>query len=568
MKNFFLIMFFLICLATLQAADATIYVATTGNDTTGDGTELLPYATIGKAYSVLAGAGNFILVDEGTYTGAYGATGFLEFGTDSVGFTLQPKDTGETVTLATTGANEAIYISTVAAAKIVIDGLTITPAENVLRCIRSYNTTKTGLELTIKNCTMTLDSSVSGEAIYIQHLNPDDAKIHIIGNTITCDTHGIRAPYGIGANGGCLDIRNNIVTVNTALATRIALLLGYDQGYNENKTGNGEILIENNVFRHTGSVVSHTVLLGAGLSHVYFTGNCVYGGNIQLVIKTGNNVITDNVIYGSEPLLIKGGKSNFIEGNTLVTTSSGAIGFNTQATNCRTTTNRWLASTGDADAYYLDQDTGGNFGLEVPDVVNIGGAAATKGVIGSLANGQWGWGDIDNLGYQNLYVQLAAGDPDGQASNYIEAVCQPRNNYIKNNICSNPAGTGYTVNFYAGTEPWDNYLDHNCYYTGGAATTFAQGAGVAKTAAQMLTWLQDNTTTESTFGPWIDDNSLIQVDPDFDSNYQGRSQALNQAGTPLLLKSDGTVILRNDIGATQVDPGGGSRSSGGSRGGG
>jgi hypothetical protein len=55
------------------SAPATIYVATTGSDTTGDGTSGLPYASVGKALSVLPKTIDSVYtidVADGTYTGS------------------------------------------------------------------------------------------------------------------------------------------------------------------------------------------------------------------------------------------------------------------------------------------------------------------------------------------------------------------------------------------------------------------------------------------------------------------------------------------------------------------
>ena len=48
------------------ASGATYYVATTGNDTTGDGSFSLPWKTIGKAASVMV-AGDTTYIRGGTY---------------------------------------------------------------------------------------------------------------------------------------------------------------------------------------------------------------------------------------------------------------------------------------------------------------------------------------------------------------------------------------------------------------------------------------------------------------------------------------------------------------------
>ena len=51
---------------TMASANAEIYVATTGNDTTGDGSSGLPYLTIQKAITEMSG-GDWVIVKDGTY---------------------------------------------------------------------------------------------------------------------------------------------------------------------------------------------------------------------------------------------------------------------------------------------------------------------------------------------------------------------------------------------------------------------------------------------------------------------------------------------------------------------
>ena len=56
----------------------TIYVATTGNDTTGNGSRVNPYASLTKAMTVAAG-GDGILLADGTYAENTSASGALRF---------------------------------------------------------------------------------------------------------------------------------------------------------------------------------------------------------------------------------------------------------------------------------------------------------------------------------------------------------------------------------------------------------------------------------------------------------------------------------------------------------
>ena len=53
--------------------------------------------------------------------------------------------------------------------------------------------------------------------------------------------------------------------------------------------------------------------------------------------------------------------------------------------------------------------------------VYIAGAAATKGTLGALAAGEWGYGDNDTLGYSTVYVRLSGGgDPDAQDADHVQ----------------------------------------------------------------------------------------------------------------------------------------------------
>ncbi len=44
----------------------------------------------------------------------------------------------------------------------------------------------------------------------------------------------------------------------------------------------------------------------------------------------------------------------------------------------------------------------------------------TEGTLGSLADGEWAYGDQDTLGTDTIYVKLPVGDPDTQAAGYVK----------------------------------------------------------------------------------------------------------------------------------------------------
>jgi len=81
---------------------------------------------------------------------------------------------------------------------------------------------------------------------------------------------------------------------------------------------------------------------------------------------------------------------------------------------------RWVKSSGGTNEYYLVK-SGGSPGYSKPgnDLddrpgwlwYKSGPTRLLKGTAGSLANGQWGWGDRDGLGFSTIYVRSDAGTP-------------------------------------------------------------------------------------------------------------------------------------------------------------
>lgn len=89
MPMVWLVVLIVLLVVPVQAAD--YYVATTGNDSTGTGTEALPWRTIVKCVNTVAAAGNTCLVKNGTYPETNHAEGlrFPQGGTTGNPFTLK-----------------------------------------------------------------------------------------------------------------------------------------------------------------------------------------------------------------------------------------------------------------------------------------------------------------------------------------------------------------------------------------------------------------------------------------------------------------------------------------------
>lgn len=85
----------------------------------------------------------------------------------------------------------------------------------------------------------------------------------------------------------------------------------------------------------------------------------------------------------------------------------------------------WTASGSGTAEYYVRTAANANpgFAATPPSTsgVYLSGTSATKGTLGSLASGTWGYGDNDALGYSTIYVRTSGGvDPDTLAADYVQ----------------------------------------------------------------------------------------------------------------------------------------------------
>ncbi len=90
-------------------------------------------------------------------------------------------------------------------------------------------------------------------------------------------------------------------------------------------------------------------------------------------------------------------------------------------TSIRNATYRWIASGSGTNEYYCELSAGGNPSLVPPAAVRENGGIMVEGTLGSLAAGEWAYGDNDTLGFSTIYVRLSDGtDPDTKAVDYVD----------------------------------------------------------------------------------------------------------------------------------------------------
>lgn len=80
----------------------------------------------------------------------------------------------------------------------------------------------------------------------------------------------------------------------------------------------------------------------------------------------------------------------------------------------------WTASGSGTNEYYYNQSLSQ---VQHPSYIDIGGAKTLKSssALGSLAAGEWGWGDNDTIGNDTVYVRLSDdADPDSKPSGHLK----------------------------------------------------------------------------------------------------------------------------------------------------
>ncbi len=108
--------------------------------------------------------------------------------------------------------------------------------------------------------------------------------------------------------------------------------------------------------------------------------------------------------------------------NDLSLTSLILTGLGITYISVRTAAYEWNLSAFGTNEYYLEVAGGGTAGITVqPNGVRANGTHMVLGTVSSLAAGEWGYGNVDGLSNDTIYVRLSDGtDPDTKAADYIE----------------------------------------------------------------------------------------------------------------------------------------------------
>lgn len=318
---------------------ATVYVATTGNDSTGNGTIGTPWKTIDKALITITDQRTTIKVSAGTYAENSSALNYLYLNRIFTNWiTIEPLNVGDVVTL-TDNASGSFVVRFVTGTKICFKNLVITQAGSNTQatvllangtvgkfvgctintrnwCV--FTTPTAAVSVAFVNCTLLKRTGEVGNItpIYLVPGSGGSVVAHILncaitgqgagatpavymsrtaagsGNTLAISGGTISAAnYAVHCHGGDLRLTNVIVTG----AGTPSVVFGTDAAATYPTSG---AIIDSTVT----STTSHALLVGQQSSGVVVTGCTLNGGDFGLVMKEGSGAIVSacNITGGTD----------------------------------------------------------------------------------------------------------------------------------------------------------------------------------------------------------------------------------------------------------------------------
>jgi hypothetical protein len=369
--------------AAAPASAGTYYVRKTGNDTTGDGSDALPWLTVSKAITTVAIGGNHTInIGDGTYEEDTGGLGYLMFNRafgatvtiqsesgNAAGVELQSatsvayntrclgcaKLTFRNLTfgLRTVAIPSSWHIPNGSANTLTFEGVTFEVAaavgvaanfeavdaqaistvsltnttisqvgSNAVRGIQ-FNTSGTGTisGVTVNGLTATLQGASSALWAYRNISN-------IAVSNVTASNTGNQ--YVLRFDGITTGSVTNVTARSTGAPSGAPLIFGVDGAVGLGCTG---ITISNaNLYTDT----SHGMLIGASVNGATATGLVVRGGDQGIVVKVANDVTITGAIVshtGGTGLYAKGASNVIFQDSTVLSFGGYGIGIFSEGAN-------------------------------------------------------------------------------------------------------------------------------------------------------------------------------------------------------------------------------------------
>lgn len=288
------------------------FISTSGNDTTGDGSESTPWRSIQKAVDTVA-SGDTIHIKDDAFTEP---AGYVQ---------LDAANAGETYTLTNYNGNSpAVTFSHVSlgfymtadwdSGRLIIDDVDVmssgaTVSSGLVRCHGD-----SAIELYDMNLG---DDSALQSGVYFSDDTGQTSRELIMRN---CTVNTVLRPVRVLYDAKLVCIEDCGIYA-TAVDAQVAVALGVDGSVNANPLG--KVIFRGNTVVHDGAVRSHALLLGSGCDCATVEHNYCAGGDIQCVVKGNGNALSNNIFYGPQALYIKGGEEVSVIQNTIYGTVGG-----------------------------------------------------------------------------------------------------------------------------------------------------------------------------------------------------------------------------------------------------
>jgi hypothetical protein len=192
---------------------------------------------------------------------------------------------------------------------------------------------------------------------------------------------------------------------------------------------------------------------------------------------------------------------------------------------------KWVESPATSDEWYFTKTDESDPAISEPETVIVGGVAYTEGTVGSLASGEFDYGNNDTLGYNTIYIYSTTdpngsvgtglGDEEAPKSISSESAEDDFDYYVVNRVVENDSLEiyGELETSFSGTIP-QFYYNHNPFNADYKLNIQAYTSGLIYCAPS----IRDNLNEEDISGPFYADlqkgdwryGGEITVDYNFD----------------------------------------------------
>lgn len=274
-----------------NAQAATYYVRTTGNDTTGDGSDGAPWATVQKAITTVSlDGGHTILIGAGTYDGSGSGNSHYFARTFVSTVTLSPEAGAAVVLQGGAGAASVVAFGT-NAQNVTIDGLgtggasiTIQPGGTEASVVKAANNSSNIADITLKN--LAIASAVNaGFGVNLQNTSITNFTLE----NVTIAMTGTGDTIGVTMYGSATGMVTNVVLTSCTVSAALEAVQIHNLGRLDGLTITGGTYTASGT---TGCAIGGMTALGGDVEDITLTNVTTAGGGHGYYLSSVTNTIT------------------------------------------------------------------------------------------------------------------------------------------------------------------------------------------------------------------------------------------------------------------------------------